>query len=158
MIQLKLMEEFDAAICFKWNEDGKDFLKQWSDFSYPLTERKIIDRIDSHKFCVYIIENENEPIGTVQLFRFNNEYNSAKAGCFLINPDYRGKGVGTDALRILIDIAFNEKGLDLLELSVYDFNKGAQKCYEKCGFAKTGQSIRPNGWVVYSMEIKKNKA
>lgn len=156
LIQLKLMDVFDVANVLKWSKDDKDFLKQWSNFTYPLTEEQMIDRIDSHKFCVYMIENDNEPIGTVQLFRFDNENNSAKAGCFLINPELRGKGFGTEALKLLIDIAFNEKGLDILELSVYDYNKDAQKCYEKCGFVKTGESTRPNGWVVYDMEIKKN--
>jgi RimJ/RimL family protein N-acetyltransferase len=156
MIQLKLMEEFDVDIVLKWNDDDKDFLKQWSNYSYPLTEQQIIDRINSHKFCVYTVVKDNVPLGTMQLFRFDNENNSAMAGCFLINPEFRGKGFGTKALRALIDIVFNDKGFDTLGLSVYDFNKSAQKSYEKCGFVKTGESMRPNGWIVYNMELKKN--
>jgi RimJ/RimL family protein N-acetyltransferase len=145
LIWLKLMDEYEVSKVLEWSKDDKDFLKQWSNFSYPLTKEQMIDRIDSHKFCVYMIENDNEPIGTVQLFRFNNENNSVKAGCFLINPEHRGKGFGTEALRLLIDIAFNEKGLDILELSVY----------EKCGFVRTDRTTRPNGWIAYNMEIKK---
>ena len=156
MIRLKLMDKFEVSIVLKWTEDDKDFLKQWSNFTYPLTEQQIIDRIDSHKFCVYMIENDHVPIGTVQLFRFNNENNSVKAGCFLLNPEYRGKGFGSEALRLLIDIAFQEKGFEILGLSVYDFNKSAQHCYETCGFVRTGESTRPNGWIIYDMEIKKN--
>lgn len=155
LIELKLMDEFEASKVLKWSKEEKDFLKQWSNYSYPLTDQQIIDRIYSYKFCVYMIEKDNEPLGTVQLFRFDNENNSAKAGCFLINPEHRGKGFGTDALRLLIDIAFNEKGLDILELSVYDFNKSALNCYKKCGFVITGETTRPNGWIVIEMELKK---
>ncbi len=156
MIHLKVMDENEVKLVLSWNKEPKEFLKQWSNYAYPLTEDQIIFRIRANGVYVYLIEKDKEPLGTIQLSRFNKEVNSAQIGGFLISDEHRGKGFGTEALHQMIDVAFHQFKLDILGLSVNEFNKDAQRCYEKCGFIKTGETIRPNGWVVYQMELKKD--
>ena len=48
------------------------------------------------------------------------------------------RGYGTDAIETILKYAFNKMNLHKIELRVYEFNKRALKCYEKCGFKIEG--------------------
>ena len=102
-------------------------------------------------------------IGTVQLLKIDREAGSAVAGRFLIGREEdRGKGYGLQALREIVRIGFEEFGLKAVFLSVFDFNKGAIRCYEKAGFEtvefKPGAYASSSGpWGLYRMRITPDK-
>ena len=48
------------------------------------------------------------------------------------------KGFGTDALRIVIRLAFEKMNLNRLWLTALVDNPRAVRCYEKCGFVREG--------------------
>ena len=100
---------------------------------------------------MFSIENEGMLAGTIQIFKIDKENRTARVGCYLINPLIRGKGIGTKALELLTDYAFEKMDLDILELGVFDYNIGAIKCYQKAGFIKIGEFQHPMGWTGYSM-------
>ena len=79
----------------------------------------------------------------------------ASIGHFLVAPAKTGKGYGTEALRLFVSKVFAELPVDTLELNVFNFNKAAILCYQKAGFIKTGEAIRPNGWIAVNMEIRR---
>lgn len=54
------------------------------------------------------------------------------------NRDERGKGYGTDALKIMLRYAFREMNMNRVALEVADFNAPARRSYEKCGFQLEG--------------------
>jgi len=49
-----------------------------------------------------------------------------------------GKGVGTEATRLVVKFAFESLQLHRLELEVYDYNPRAKHVYEKVGFVQEG--------------------
>lgn len=51
----------------------------------------------------------------------------------------RGKGLGTEATKLMIDYGFEELGLNRISLEVYDFNKRARYVYSSCGFVSEGR-------------------
>jgi len=53
-------------------------------------------------------------------------------------PDYRGKGYGSDAMRLLVNYAFRELGLYRVGLEVFGYNTRAIHVYEKLGFVYEG--------------------
>jgi RimJ/RimL family protein N-acetyltransferase len=63
----------------------------------------------------------------------------------------RDRGLGTEATRLTMRHAFEEHGLNRVELQVYDFNPRARHVYEKVGFVFEGtsrQALRFDGaWV-----------
>lgn len=77
----------------------------------------------------------------------------ASYGVFIHN-DYRDVGLGTILTKELIEIA-RERGLEILQLSVYASNKRAHHVYKKCGFREIGRLTRgikyPDG--AYTDEI-----
>ncbi|MCP3801367.1 GNAT family N-acetyltransferase [Allokutzneria sp. A3M-2-11 16] len=49
-----------------------------------------------------------------------------------------GRGLGTEATRLVLAYAFERIGLHRVELEVYTFNPRAVACYRKCGFEIEG--------------------
>jgi RimJ/RimL family protein N-acetyltransferase len=49
------------------------------------------------------------------------------------------KGLGTEAIRLMLDYGFRTLNLHRIELFVHDFNERAQKAYKKLGFVEEGR-------------------
>jgi RimJ/RimL family protein N-acetyltransferase len=81
---------------------------------------------------------ENQLIGNCGLHRIDWKNRSAIFGIFIGDKNYWGKGYGTDATRTCLRFAFEELGLNRVELEVYDFNTRALRAYEKAGFQRDG--------------------
>jgi RimJ/RimL family protein N-acetyltransferase len=52
--------------------------------------------------------------------------------------EYRGKGYGQDALRLILNYAFDELNLHRVGLTVMEYNTAAILAYEKVGFVREG--------------------
>ncbi len=63
-----------------------------------------------------------------------DEKNNSMNFRILIGPRGRNKGLGTEAIRLIIDYVFKNTTLSQLTLSVFDFNPRAKYVYEKVGF------------------------
>ncbi|NYJ02252.1 RimJ/RimL family protein N-acetyltransferase [Nocardioides thalensis] len=50
----------------------------------------------------------------------------------------RGRGYGSEATRLALDYAFDQVGLNRVELEVFDLNPRARHVYEKVGFRHEG--------------------
>ncbi|MDO5521523.1 MAG: GNAT family protein [bacterium] len=152
MITFRNLEEKDIPYILEWSPPSRAFLKQWSDFSYPLTAKQFIKRMESEHYCVVAIEQDYKLIGTIQLYCERKESRYATIGCYLLDPRIRGNGVGAEAIRKITDYAFRCFGFAKIGLGVYDYNISAIKCYRKAGFIKIGEYRHPFGWTGYRME------
>jgi RimJ/RimL family protein N-acetyltransferase len=144
-----------------WNT-GKDtdFLTQWAGrgYRYPITEEQITERLVANTgadYKIYGIMMDASPIGTIELMNIDYKAKRAKIGRFLIDPAKIGNGYGTKALKLFVEHVFAETPITTLELTVFNFNKVAIRCYEKVGFVKTSETTRPSGWIAITMEIKR---
>lgn len=161
MLEINELSKEDAKMIVKWNEGlDKDFLYQWAGtgYTYPITVEQIGKRLEHSKeegFMIYKISKEQEMIGTIELFNVDLEHQKATVGRYLLDSACRGKGYGTQVLKQFVEYILRTTELKILGLNVFDFNKGAIKCYNKVGFKQDGESIRPNGWRVIHMVIEK---
>ena len=78
-------------------------------------------------------------IGTCALIRVNHQHGTAEIVMLIGEPDGRGKGCGTEAVRLLLDYAFTALGLRNVMLSVDEDNPAARRAYEKAGFKEMGR-------------------
>jgi RimJ/RimL family protein N-acetyltransferase len=76
-------------------------------------------------------------IGFVELFVFWTHQN-AWVGIGIGDPEYRGKGYGSEAMLLALGYAFRELNLYRVQLGVFSYNKRAIRAYEKCGFTHEG--------------------
>ena len=83
-----------------------------------------------------------EPIGCIGYF-IHGESNieigpgDAETGYWVARP-YWNKGIGTDALRLVLDYCFNEKGFQTIWSDFFVDNPASGRVMEKCGFKDTG--------------------
>ncbi|MFK0297083.1 GNAT family N-acetyltransferase [Streptomyces sp. NPDC090442] len=61
-------------------------------------------------------------------------------------PEATGRGLGPEAIRLLLGYAFDRVGLHRVELEVFAFNERARRGYEKCGFAVEGRLREALRW------------
>ena len=83
--------------------------------------------------------DSNKVIGTVGFNEIDYINRTATLGIFIGDEEYRGKGVGTESVRLLLDFGFNYLNLHSINLNVMEYNERAQKCYLKCGFKEVGR-------------------
>jgi RimJ/RimL family protein N-acetyltransferase len=105
------------------------------------------DRID-----LSIIERATgEWAGEVVLNELNVRNESCGFRIALQGPRFYGRGIGTEATRLVTDYAFGTVGVHRIELQVYDFNPRARHVYERVGFVHEGtmrEALRWDGeWI-----------
>lgn len=84
-----------------------------------------------------------EPIGCMGYYTHGESNieigeNDAETGYWVARP-YWNKGICTEALRLLIDYCFNEKGFNTLWADFFPENPASGRVMEKCGFRETGR-------------------
>ena len=80
-----------------------------------------------------------EPVGVIGLMNVSEANSSADLSIIVGSAEDRDQGVGSEAIRLLLDYAFGSLGLNRVGLSVFDFNKAAISAYEKVGFSHEGR-------------------
>ena len=100
------------------------------------------ERIASGKDIVYLAIYEKStmrPIGGVNLHNISAEHRNAEFGIMIGEKDLRGKGYGTEAVKLMCDYGFNAMGLNSIMLLTYEWNIAGQRAYEKAGFKEIGR-------------------
>ncbi|MET1034278.1 MAG: GNAT family protein [Arthrobacter sp.] len=73
-----------------------------------------------------------------------NDWEPANQSCglrILLGPAGRDRGLGTAAVRLLVEYAFTQTDLFRIGLEVYSFNPRAVRVYEKAGFLVEGRRL-----------------
>ncbi len=92
------------------------------------------DRLD----LAIIDRSSGEFTGEVVLNDLVPENKSCSFRILLIGAHNRGRGLGTEATRLILAHAFETVRLHRVELAVYAFNPRARRVYEKVGFVYEG--------------------
>lgn len=84
--------------------------------------------------CGYTLtEDCGLPVGFL-VYSVNDGENSGFVSYIVVDSSLRGKGYGTQMLKLLLEYAFLITNVDLVRLNVFDVNERAKRCYEKAGF------------------------
>lgn len=91
-------------------------------------------RTDDAQFLI-LLRDGQRPIGLCGLYGISREEGTAEVGILLGERDTWGQGHGPEALRLLLDYAYNDLGLRQVALCVHATNARAIHAYAKVGFA-----------------------
>ena len=94
-------------------------------------------------------------IGNCMYYDFDTINKEAEVGIMIGNRDYWSKGYGFDALVTLVDHVFSSSSLTRLYLHTLEWNKRAQRCFDKCGFTSV-RPVRRSRQDFILMEIRKS--
>ncbi|GGE60576.1 RimJ/RimL family protein N-acetyltransferase [Priestia taiwanensis] len=158
-IDVKLVEEKDVESLLQLEVRNNDFFQQFTgvrdESFYTLQgqlnriKKAIIQKENDHGYLFVIMQKDPEEIiGEVMLtevVRINLQ--SCWIGYFL-DKEYNGKGYMTEAVKLVVDYAFQQLNLHRIEAGVMPHNIGSMKVLEKAGFHKEGiarKNVKING-------------
>ena len=116
-------------VCQWSNSLGKSFQEQWMGpmIPFPLTIQ-ILQDLEG----IFSIFGGQEFVGLIQKIRLEDR--NLHIGRFFINPQKQGQGLGSQALRKFVSLAFENEDIDTISLNVYEANQTAYNLYQKEGF------------------------
>lgn len=143
LVNLRPGNESDLYLLHKWYNDSElNKLAGWSNSKVTTDKlRYNMSRSFGYDPMNLMIDDEKgNPIGTIQLYDFNEQDKSCKLGIRIGERAYWNRGYGADAVRTLLEYAFMKIDIYRVTLKVYEYNERAVKCYEKCGFQYEGRT------------------
>ena len=160
LIKLRKIEPSDLPFLYQWENDAS----VWADGANhnPLSQQDLRDYIESTTGDIYkdgqlrlIIEEQSSIInhqssittlGCIDLFDFDPRNRRAALGMY-VAPEFRGRGVGKEALRLLEEYAFGHLNLRVLYAVISTKNTACTALYRNAGY--TPSSVLP-GWTLES--------
>ena len=91
-----------------------------------------------HEFAIVALDGDGL-LGNVSLGDIESINRTAKIGIFIGEAEMRGKGYGTEAIRLILDYGFKTLNLHNVKLEVFADNARAIACYKKVGFREIGR-------------------
>ncbi|MEN8153922.1 MAG: GNAT family protein [Acidobacteriota bacterium] len=82
----------------------------------------------------FIIEYRGEPAGCISLVIQKDIYKKSAEIGYWIGEPFWGKGIATEAVKLVVEYGFDHLELVRIFTGVFDFNKASQKVLEKAGF------------------------
>ncbi len=84
------------------------------------------------------IEYNGELVGVIGVILQKDVYRLSGEMGYWIGEPYWGKGIATEAVRLITEYAFNELNLNRVFAGVFEFNQGSIKVLQKNGFQREG--------------------
>lgn len=122
----------------EWTSN-KDLYKYWckSPGKTDLKPELLLEKNDkpSKSFHLYIENKENNKvIGDIYIYLIENDKKAKVA--IRLNPFYHNKGIGSEAVKKMVEWCFSNTELELIWADVNKENVASIKMLEKCGFVK----------------------
>ena len=141
-IYLSPMNKEDVEIYTKWlnDYDVSGNLGQYKRLISLNNEEKFLDSLttDGHNYAMVLNDNDTL-IGNISLFDIDNVSRKATLGIFIGEKEHRGKGYGSEAIRLILDYGFKILNLHNIMLQVNSNNAQGIACYKKAGFREFGR-------------------
>jgi RimJ/RimL family protein N-acetyltransferase len=138
---LEPLRDQDSDALFAWINDRE--LVEYSATYRPVTRAEhdawfagVRTRED---VAIFAIREDGRLVGSCQLLVDGEE---AELRIRLGADGARGRGIGTEAVRRLLDHGFGERGVRRIWLQVFADNTRAIRAYEKAGFTRCGEDGR----------------
>lgn len=139
-IYLRPITDEDTEQVVSWRNQ-KDVVENFI-YRKPLSvkehEQWLRNKVDVglvHQFIICMNE-DNRAIGSVYLQKFEEEHKKAESGIFIGDTSVRGRGVGTEAVKLLAEYGFRVLGMHKIVARVLAYNKASAKLHEKAGYVQ----------------------
>jgi len=139
-----------APLIQRWNNDVRSFRTLGAD-PRPVTTgqaRGMVDAVgrDDSRITFAIVDLADlTPIGTTSVTHIDRRHQTCEIDLAIMEADRRGRGLGTETVRLMTDYALGDLGMHNVELRVFAYNHAGIRAYEKAGFREYGR--RREAWL-----------
>lgn len=141
-VTLRPLELDDIALMYQWEANIElDILSGWSPKrSQAAFRQKFEKRITEPEDDRYTfgIQFEERLVGYVELVMIDHFERRAFISILIGEKQLWGRGIGSTALRILLDYAFTVQAMEKICAEVYGLNPHSQRLMERVGFQREG--------------------
>lgn len=130
----------------RWDSDfetrmwsGDEFLIHTPEHLANVFKRFIEEPKDDKVYMAFYDRETLQPIGWGNIRDINTFHQTCELGVLIGEPDYRGRGFGSEAVRLMVDYAFTAYNIRNVLLDTNAFNRRAIRAYEKVGFKEIGR-------------------
>lgn len=141
-VVLCCLERHDLLTNYKWG-NSQELMERTGMPPYPKSAADIdrwfesgVDGADSKIFAIKT--REGEYVGNVELRDIDLRVGKAEIGILIGDPDARGKGYGSQSIRLLSRFALQEMRLHRLYAKILEANRPAQNAFARCGYKLEG--------------------
>lgn len=134
------------------SEEVESYLKWMNDeavavpfgvYSKVVSSRKDLKWIyepnsDMQRYAIVLLDSDRL-IGSISLHNIDHLHRNAFIGIFIGDEEQRGKGLGTEAIRLILKYGFKTLNLHNIMLTVHADNLAGIACYKKAGFKEVGR-------------------
>ncbi len=110
---------------------------------YPLTAdglKSVLDK-DAEAWgsnAYTVTRGDGEAVG---FFVYSIQSGTGFLKFVILAPELRGRGLGTQMMKLALCHAYKGTGAARVRLNVFDVNEGARRCYAKAGFIEDGTEL-----------------
>ena len=143
-ITLRALEPTDLDTLYRWENDTT--LWAVSDTAAPYSRETLWHYLEGYTGDIYAqrqlrlmitLSADGTPVGTIDFLNFDPLNNRAELGLF-IDGNYRGQGLGRQALDLLTAYARDHIGLRQLYVFIALDNEVCLKLFEDYGYSRVG--------------------
>jgi len=95
-----------------------------------------------YRFFAIVVKDKSVHIGNIKIGPSDQEHGFADVGIIIGKKAYYGKGLAAEAIKLIVDYAFNSLSLHKVTASCYAANLGSIKAFKKAGFKEEGRLSR----------------
>jgi len=146
MIKLRAVRKEDLELMLQWRSESPSGLRTGYRPLTLLNQEEFFKKLSFDKdMLVFTACADEEPVGYVQLYPIDWKNRKAEVG-IIIGRKHQGKGLGEEALRLIVDYGFRMLGMNKLYAEIYEYNKQSIKLFEKTGFKLEGKLREHHYW------------
>jgi diamine N-acetyltransferase len=144
-IQLRALEDTDLEFLYALENDTDVW--EVSATQTPFSKYVLKQYLDNAHRDIYevkqlrlIIEtlDKNHIVGCIDLFEFNPQHHRVGVGLVIFNKDERGKGYGSESLKLIVEYAFTHLQVHQLFANITADNSASITLFENQLFEKSG--------------------
>ena len=143
-IYLRALEPLDLDFLYELENDPR--IWEISGTITPYSKKVLRDYLENAHRDIYdvkqlrlcICTKATKLIGLIDLFDFDPKNKRAGMGIVVLNEDERNQGVGSQAISLLCDYAFETLGLHQVFANVTVDNEVSLHLFKKMGFSRAG--------------------
>lgn len=125
----------DAPLFWEWANDKEVRDNSWSPATVELSRHLVWfkDKLESKDSKIYVLESGKDPVAQV---RYDRKSRDEAEIDFSVSSKWRGKGVGTNALRLTREDARSSLGVCRVVGVVKTNNVGSCRAFQKASFTE----------------------
>jgi len=159
VIQFRAIEPGDLETLRKWINDPET--ARFLDISWPVSsmeQQEWFKRVsgDRHRKKLAIELVSGDLIGLLSLMHIDRDNRSVELGLTIGAMEYRGKGLGTRALRLAMQVLFERFNFHRVWAKILETNEPCLRLFKQAGFQQEGllrESVYWNGTMIGTIVV-----